>query len=255
MNQGWLPLKQILKCPIDNKEIVHKKVVDIELDKDHMDVYPACCFYASRGCKFWGPLSLVKRHFLDGCYFAHAKCSRCNKRVNRWQAVEHRAECKFGLLQEAIEAVEAVGTASSTEDFLCQMSEQEGGGCEGTDRAGAPPGSGDYAYTAPGPSPERYNPEKMPRRKPKVTRRYNSGDGARSLVWAADLTSPYDRGAELSRVSEGLPALPPPRIRCTTSAGWWKKNVAVPADYSRRHVAAGSQANGRRPSQAFDEGS
>ncbi|KAH9364285.1 hypothetical protein HPB48_008477 [Haemaphysalis longicornis] len=125
-----------MKCPIDNKEIVHEKVVEIELEKDHMDGYTARCFYASRGCRFWGPLSRVKRHFLDGCYFVYAKCSRCNKQVNRWHAVEHRAECKFGLLQEAIEAIEAVGTTSPSEDFLCQMTEQEGGGMRGHGQGG-----------------------------------------------------------------------------------------------------------------------
>ncbi|KAH9359988.1 hypothetical protein HPB48_020780 [Haemaphysalis longicornis] len=109
-----------MKCPTDKTEIV-VNVLELELEKDHADVYTARCFYASRGCKFWGPRSRVKRHFLDGCDFIHAKCSTCKMWVNRWQAVEHRVECKFGLLQEAIEAIDAVGTASSTEDFPCRM--------------------------------------------------------------------------------------------------------------------------------------
>lgn len=197
-----------MKCPIDNKDIVHEKVVDIELDEDYMDSYMARCFYYSRGCRFWGPLYRVKEHFLAGCDFIQAKCSRCNKRVDRWQAVEHRAECKFGLLQAAIEAIESLGQVTCPEDCLCHMTEREGERGEGAEKAVVQAGSGDSGHTVTELSPARYNLEKIPRRKPKIVRR-RFNDASRALVWASDQSSPGDSGDELSPVFQGLPGTSP----------------------------------------------
>ncbi|XP_077496244.1 uncharacterized protein LOC144107129 [Amblyomma americanum] len=94
-------------CPADGKTITFENAALLELSESDLDGYKVRCINAGRGCKFEGLLASLKQHFLLRCGYNKASCRRCGRNVARWQAVEHSAACRVGLVPEAILALKA----------------------------------------------------------------------------------------------------------------------------------------------------
>ncbi|XP_077546029.1 uncharacterized protein LOC144158765 [Haemaphysalis longicornis] len=120
-------------CPVCDREIPHNEV--LLLNESCMDDYEVRCFNATRGCPFEGPLSVMKRHFIEHCGYGQARCPRCHNPVSRERAVEHRMVCKFSLLPAGVEAQEPL----SHIDISCTMPQHaHQGGDESTNTTRSP---------------------------------------------------------------------------------------------------------------------
>ncbi|XP_072144670.1 uncharacterized protein [Dermacentor andersoni] len=97
-----------LTCPIDSKRICFEDAASLCFNELDLADYTVRCFNADFGCQFEGRLSVLKQHFLERCSNGETKCCRCERTLPQWQVVEHRAECKVGLLPAAIKALELV---------------------------------------------------------------------------------------------------------------------------------------------------